>query len=283
MHTVLILAALLTALASAPAPSHAFTIVQGTGTVGTQDAVSQFRLTLGDPNNGINPGPLSTGRREINWDGGGNPNGTPSGTPLAAFQNRGIIFTTPGSGFQQAPISTGTGNLSDVFGVDYSTTFQTFSPVRLFVPVGSNVTDGIFSVPGTNGIPGGTRAFGAVFTDVDIAGATTIELFSLSGELLASAPVLAAPGDGNLSFLGIVLDESEGLAHRVRITTGNAALGVADSANQDVVAMDDFIFAEPQAVPLPTPLALVGVGLLAVGIGVRIRRARGVVRPYSTR
>ncbi len=78
MHTVLILAALLTALASAPAPSHAFTIVQGTGTVGTQDAVSQLRLTLGDPNNGINPGPLSTGRREINWDGA-----VPLPTPLA--------------------------------------------------------------------------------------------------------------------------------------------------------------------------------------------------------
>src|SRR5262249_34865487 len=141
-------------------------------------------------NNGNNPGPLASGRREINWDGGGNPNGSPGATPFTVFQNRGVIFTTPGSGFQQAPISSGTGNLSAVFGVDYSTTFQTFSPVRLFVPVGSTETDGSFSVAGTNGaIPGGTRAFGAVFTDVDVDGSTTIELFGLSGNLLESEVV----------------------------------------------------------------------------------------------
>jgi PEP-CTERM motif-containing protein len=283
MHTVLFLVALLTALASAPAVSHAFTIVQGTGAVGTQNAVADFRTALGDPNNGINPGPLPTGRREINWDGGGNPNGTPAPNPSAVFQNRGVIFTTPGSGFQQAPISTGTGNLSDVFGVDYSTTFQTFSPVRLFVPVGSNVTEGIFSAADTNGgIPGGTSAFGAVFTDVDLADLTTVELFGLSGDLLASVAVPAAPGDGQLSFLGIILDPSDELAHRVRITTGTSALGVADNpgGSIDVVAMDDFIFAEPQVVPEPNALLLMGVGLLALGV---VAGARRYGAGYSTR
>ena len=276
MHSFLFLVvAVLLAVAGAPTVSHAFTIIQGTGAVGTQSAVDSFRGLLGDPNNGNNPGPLPTGRREINWDGGGNPNGTPGVTPFEVFQNRGVIFTTPGTGFQQAPISAGTGNLSDVFGVDYSTTFQFFSKVRLFVPVGSTVTDGVFSAAGTNGgIPGGTSAFGAVFTDVDLAGPTTIELFGLSGDLLASVAVPAAPGNGELSFLGIILDPSDELAHRVRITTGTNALGVADNPGQgiDVVAMDDFIFAEPQVVPAPSALMLVGVGLLALGAGVATGR-----------
>ena len=33
----------------------------------------------------------------------------------------------------------------------YGTIFTTFSPSRLFTPVGSNVTDGSFFVPGTSG------------------------------------------------------------------------------------------------------------------------------------
>lgn len=278
-----LVAALVMTLTGAPAVSHAFSIIQGIGAAGTQTAVADFRTAVGDPNNGNDPGPLSSGRREINWDGGGNPNGSPGVTPFEVFQNRGVIFTTPGSGFQQAPISTGTGNLSDVFGVDYSTTFQTFSPVRLFVPVGSTETVGVFSAAGTNGlIPGGTSAFGAVFTDVDLADSTTIELFGLSGDLLASVHVPAAPGNGELSFLGIILDPSDELAHRVRITTGTNALGVADNPGQgiDVVAMDDFIFAEPQVVPEPSALLLVGVGLLALGVAAGTRRCGG---GYSTR
>jgi len=268
---------LVTILMMSATPAHAFSVIQGTGAVGTQDAVDAFRATVGDPNNGINAGPLSSGRREINWDGGGAVNGSPAGTPLAGFQNRGVTFTTPGSGFQQAPVSTGAGSLSTVFGVDYSTTFDAFSPVRLFVPMGSNVTEGIFSVAGTNGgIPGGTSAFGAVFTDVDLAGETTIELFSLSGDLLASVDVPAAPGDGEFSFLGIILDASEGLAHRMRITTGTTPLGAVDNpaGGVDVVAMDDFIFAEPQAVPHPSPLVLMGAGLLVLAAGLGARRHR---------
>ena len=56
---------------------------------------------------------------------------------------------------------------------------------------------------------------------------------------------------------------------RVRITTGNAALGGLEGAN-DLVAMDDFIFAEPTAVPESGTLALMGLGLL--GLGRRLRR-----------
>ena len=52
---------------------------------------------------------------------------------------------------------------------------------------------------------------------------------------------------------------------RVRITSGNTALGpnVNDSQSTDVVVMDDFIFAEAQAVPEPPTLLLLAAGLLA--------------------
>ena len=36
-----------------------------------QATVDAFRFALGSPNNGNNSGPLASGRREINWDGGG--------------------------------------------------------------------------------------------------------------------------------------------------------------------------------------------------------------------
>ena len=42
----------------------------GPNAASIQSSVDAFRAALGIPNNGNNPGPLSHGRREINWDGG---------------------------------------------------------------------------------------------------------------------------------------------------------------------------------------------------------------------
>ena len=117
-----------------------------------QSTVDAFRAALGDPNNGNNPGPLSSGRREINWDGG-NPaimDTTPPVTPFNVFLNtRGSQFTTPGVGLSQAPPSGGPqGGLAVLFSnPTYANIFTTFSPSRLFTPVGSNVTDGFVLHP----------------------------------------------------------------------------------------------------------------------------------------
>ena len=62
-----------------------------------QGTIDSFRAALGDPNNGNAPGPLASGRREINWDGGG-----PGGRPFNVFLNtRGAQFITSGTGFLQ--------------------------------------------------------------------------------------------------------------------------------------------------------------------------------------
>ncbi len=235
----------------------------GANAASIQSSVDAYRAALGNPNNGNNPGPLQNGRREINWDGG-NPNvldTTAPVTPFNVFLNtRGSQFTTPGLGLSQAPPSGGPqGGLAVLFGnPTYGKIFRTFSPSRLFTPVGSNITDGVFFIPGTNGTVRATvRGFGAVFTDVDQPdgsgpggkkgnrhASTLIEYFGADGKLLFSSFVPASPGDGSLSFFGIVFDDAR--IAQVRIETGDVAPGPNDDRKHDIVVMDDFIYGEPQ-------------------------------------
>jgi len=237
----------------------------GANAASIQNSVDAFRAALGDPNNQNNPGPLTVGRREINWDGG-NPNlltTTAPVTPFNVFLNtRGSQFTTPGLGLSQAPPSGGPqGGLAALFGnPTYGQIFTAFSPSRLFTPVGSNITEGSFFIPGTNGtMPAAVRGFGAVFTDVDQQrgnergerhhnhkASTTIEYFDQDGDLLFRSSVPASAGDGSLSFFGIVFKDAR--IASIRIETGNVAPGPNDDKQHDVVMMDDFIYGEPQPI-----------------------------------
>ena len=107
----------------------------GTNAASIQSTVDAFRTALGDPNNGNNPGPLPSGRREINWDGGGNNFTTsPPVTPFDVFlDTRGAQFTTPGVGLSQAPpvadpIQFPPGGLAGLFNnPTYATIFSTFT------------------------------------------------------------------------------------------------------------------------------------------------------------
>jgi hypothetical protein len=252
-----------------------FFVDTGSGAADIQGTVDTFRSALGALN-GNTPGPLPSGRREINWDGGGAVDGALAGTPFAGFQNRGVIFETPGSGFLQGPVgpTAASNELSDVFGTNYSGTFATFSPVRLFVPQGSNVTEADFSIPGSNGtVPATVAGFGAVFSDVD-TGATTIEFFDASNNLITTLTVPGVTGNQTFSFGGILLDPSERGIASLRITTGNSPLGLADGGGVDVVAMDDFLFAEPRAVAEPATLFLLGSGLGLVALHWRRQHRR---------
>jgi hypothetical protein len=215
----------------------------GIDTNSIKPVVDAFRNAIGSPNNGNLPGPLTSGRREINWDGGGNNSTTsPAPTPFTGFQLiRGALFTTPGTGFVQAPPS----GLATTFNnATYSTLFTTFSPLRLFSAVGSNVTDVHFFRPGTE-IPATVNAFGAVFTDVDLPDSTSVEYFGPEGDSLGK--VFVPPANNGLSFVG-VLFANERIA-LVRITSGNTAPGPNESASVDVVVMDDFIYGEPLVGP----------------------------------
>jgi len=228
----------------------------GPNAASIQGTVDAFRAAMGDPNNGNNPGPLASGRREINWDGG-DPNITDTTAPVTPFDvflnTRGLHLTTPGLGLSQAPPSGGTqGGLAVLFNnPTYGTIFTTFSPSRLFTPVGSNVTDGSFFIPGTTGAsPATVSGFGAVFTDVDQPdggkphqAGTRIVYFDRDGNRIFSSFVPASPGDASLSFFGIKFNDAR--IASFQITAGETP-GPNDDRRHDIVMMDDFIYGEPQ-------------------------------------
>ena len=236
----------------------------GPNAASIQSTVDAYRLALGDLN-GNAAGPLAAGRRQIDWDGGGGVATTTAPvTPFNVFLNtRGAQFTTPGIGLSQAPPSGGAqGGLVGLFGnASYGDEFATFSPLRLFTPVGSNITEALFFIPGSQGSVRATvRGFGAVFSDVDQpdgsgpgkkhgnrGASTLVEFFDINGQLLFSSFVPASPGSKGLSFLGIKFEDAR--IATVRITTGDSAPGPNDDEKNDIVMMDDLIYGEPQPLP----------------------------------
>ncbi|MGD9729606.1 MAG: hypothetical protein AB7G68_21360 [Nitrospiraceae bacterium] len=245
---------LLSALLAVPSLSSAIPIVF-TDVDSIVAGVSAFRDAIGGANNGVAPGSFATGRREIGWDGGGAAAPVLTDMPKDLFQNRGAQFA-PGTttfSISGAP-NPRFGNINPT----YPGTFSAFSEPRLFAPTNSIVTEQTFSVPGSK-LPATTTAFGAVFTNVQLANTTSIQLFDPAKKSLGTffAPTSAA---GGLSFLGVSFKNGE-LIDRVVITTGNTILGPNNGGAVNVVAMDDFIYGEPQAAPEPMTVLLVAGGL----------------------
>jgi hypothetical protein len=230
----------------------------GSDAAAIQATVDAYRLALGTQNANV-AGSFASGRREINWDGVPDAQASPNSFAANFFNAtspRGVVFSTPGTGFQvSANASVGNVEFNNV-DPTYSSQFRTFSAQRLFTAIGSTITDVNFFVPGST-TPAYTTAFGAVFTDVDVADTTSLEFFDLLGISLGTFFVPSAAGNETLSFLGVRFTTEQ--IGRVRITSGNAALGTAG----DNVVMDDFIYAEPQStVPEPATGVLMAIGFV---------------------
>lgn len=213
-----------------------------------QSAVDDFRNALG-ANNNVG-GTFPTGRREINWDGVPPNFSAPNKLPANFFNvnsPRGVVFQTPGQGFQvSADINVGKIEFANI-NPTYSAIFRTFSPQRLFTALGSNVMQVNFFVPGTSR-RATVNGFGAVFTDVDRLGPTKIEYFGTNNRLLFTDFVPNVPNSKeSLSFLGVSFNQGERIS-KVRITSGNAPLSYNnnDGGTKDIVVMDDFIYGEPR-------------------------------------
>lgn len=276
----------LSALASAQAVP-VVTSASGDNAAAIQSTVDAFRASLGtlNPNSA---GSFGAGRREINWDGVPDALAAPNNLPANFFNvnsPRGVVFSTPGTGFQVsanatnptlAPIEFGNLNPS------YPALFATFSPQRLFTALGSNIIDVNFFIPGAS-TPATVRGFGAAFTDVDLANVSSLQFFDQNNLALSTVFVPATAGrNEGLSFVGVVYT-SESIG-RVRITAGNQALGGAETG--DLVVMDDFIYAEPvlalAPVPEPETFALLGAGLGVVGWAARrAKRKATQARPIA--
>jgi hypothetical protein len=279
MRTLRIAAVTLSLACAALSTAHSQLVRSGTsataaGLVAVRD---QFRVDLGGGAVAGANGSFGGVRREINWDGVGDAFSAPNNLPANFFNvnsPRGVVFTTPGTGFQLS--STAASGVPKDFGnvdASYTGKFEAFSAERLFRAVGSNVLDVLFFLPGTN-LQAFTRGFGVVFSDVDVANTTSIEYFGANGASLGTffAPNVAS-GEQTFSFLGVSYGSS--IISRVRITSGNTALGagVNETGGIDLVVMDDFIYGEA-AVPEPgavTMLASAGIGLFGF---MRARRRR---------
>ena len=224
----------------------------GAGPADIQAKVDEYRQLLGMPNNEGQPDSQPAGHREINWDGLPDELAAPN-TYLADFFNdtkppraRGARLSTPGTGLMVSADGDNPsgapprfGNIND----SYSNIFTAFSGERMFSPIGSNIVDLEFFVPGTN-TPAVVRGFGAVYADVD-TDHTAFEYFDAAGKSLGQfkTPI----SNNGLSFLGVAFPAP--IVHRVRIAYGTAALGPDDGPDNDVAVMDDFIYGEPQAAP----------------------------------
>jgi hypothetical protein len=225
-----------------PTPVQA-TVFTATGNIAAK--VDEFRNALG-ASNGTTPGEQPSGRREITWDGAGaNPFNNRNDFPANFFNTNvksGAVFTTSGTGFRNDSTS-----FADV-NPAYANQFTFFSATKIFAPVGSNQLDQLFQVAGQP-TPATVRGFGIVFSDVDIADKTTIQLFAADGTSLGkfSAPIRSDAA--GLSFVGVTYVQP--VIARVRITLGTGSLGanvndVSAGGTADLVVLDNLIYGEPK-------------------------------------
>jgi hypothetical protein len=220
------------------------TIVSATGAIAAK--VDEFRALLGEPSNGGTAGEQPAGRREIGWDGAGaNPFNNRNDFPAAFFNTNvksGAVFTTFGTGFRNDSLQFAEVNAT------YADQFSTFSPTKIFTPIGSNVMDVLFQVAGQP-TPAEVTGFGVVFSDVDVADRTTIEFFDKTGASLGKVVAPVRSDAAGLSFVGGKFEQP--IVARARITLGTGAIAAA--ANDvsaggalDLVVTDNFIYGEPK-------------------------------------
>jgi hypothetical protein len=267
-----------------PGAPRLFTGVGGTSAGGgALTAVQQFEAAIGGANNGGNApaAPLTTGFRDINWDGvalngtdfGGPPNttvidpGKTAAIPLDRFQERGVFF---GAVYSVSSDTQTGGSFTDV-NPGAAGLFSSFSPHNTFAMFNDNGIDFKFVLPSvhtTDLVPAASRGFGAIFINNQALPAgsgdsSTIEYFHGSTSL--GKFVVPTGAKGQAEFLGVLFNDP--IVTNVFITCGTDVIfkfdgttfsssGVVDDPahGHNLVVTDDFVYPEP--VPIANGFAI---------------------------
>ena len=100
-----------------------------------------------------------------------------------------------------------------------------------------------------------------MFTDVEVANATSMQFFDTNGTLVHTQFALSNAVSGSFSFAGAYFTAEQ--ISRVRVKTGIGGF----CTGTDCVAMDDFIYGEPQTtIPEPTTILLSVAALVTMAI-----------------
>jgi hypothetical protein len=238
-------------------------------------ALSNFEAAVGGVKN-TSPSPQSGGFRTITWDGVkvdgtdsvGGPNSTTVitaghtvGIPLDRFQGQGVFF-----GAVYAVSNDGFADVNpNVAGL-----FPAFSAPNTFAMFNDNGIDFKFvaaSSPGGALVSAASRGFGAVFLNVQQPG-TTIQYFHGSSIPFSTLNVPTNSTPGAAVFSGELFNDP--IVTNVLVTLGQGVIfkfdgttvtsGGVDSASNNLVAVDDWVYAEP--VPI-----LNGLGIASGPVG----------------
>lgn len=220
------------------------TIISANGNIA--NAVQEFRAILGN----LNTIPAQkNGRREINWDG----------VPDAfALQSLPIDFFNPIGSLANESLQRG---LAYEAGGDFRVSsrafaevnneapsdFTSFSGAKLFANASDVAWQVEFQVP-SESTSATINAFGAVFVGVDLANTSYLELLN-GTQIIGRYYVPTHNSTSNFSFIGIHFKNTR-FTH-VKIIHGNASLksgekDISSGGTKDLVALDDFIYSEPQ-------------------------------------
>lgn len=231
---------------------------QGNSTTAAQ-ALANFEAAIGGAKNTA-PAPQNGGFRVITWDGvkvdgtdsaaGANSTvvitpGHTVGIPLNRFQGSGVFFG--------AVYAVSNDGFTDV-NPNVTGLFPAFSQPNTFAMFNDNGIDFTFTAaasPFTGPVSAASRGFGAIFLNVQQPG-TTIQYFHGS-TLIDTLNVPTNSTAGAAVFAGELFNSPE--VTNVLLTLGNGAIfkfdgttvtsGGANSATNNLVAVDDWAFAEP--------------------------------------
>jgi len=210
--------------------------------------VPVFGESIGTPDNGNAIGFHATGRRQVNWDG----------VP-AAFSNNNHFpddffnVNAPRGLVYDDDIGTGLRVSSKHF-AELNPTYQNelipFSEPRMFAPVGAHETEIKFFIPGTT-TRAVVRSFGAIVVDVDKAGLSRLQAFDKSGTMIANISVPVRKNPDEYSLVGVTFTSPVIAEVKLLLGESEPKKGVNDvsqGGTKDVVALDDFLYSEPQKI-----------------------------------